>query len=116
MAPAPPRPDVCSRKNLRTAYEQAQEALRGKQQRINEMARLTREQSRCFRAELNEALMGPTVSEGRSWAIRVLDWTFARRTAVRRADACCDVCNPELVIRLRASAYAPVTAAMEISP
>ena len=54
-------------------YDQAQEALRGKQQRINEMARLTREESRSFRAELNEALMETTVSEERSWAIRIFD-------------------------------------------
>lgn len=45
--------------------EHSQEALRGKQQRINEMARLVCEESRCFRAELNEALMGSTASEGR---------------------------------------------------
>ncbi len=86
---------------------QAQETLRGRRARIDEMARLTGQGERCFRAELNEALMGPEARKRRSWALRILDWAFARRTHVRTADACCDVCDPELGVQLRAGAYAP---------
>jgi ATP-dependent DNA helicase RecQ len=90
----------------RTA-EQANETLRGRRERIDEMGRLAKQRERCFRAELNEALMGPAVKQHRSWALRILDWAFARDTPVAKADACCDVCNPELAERLRHGTYAP---------
>jgi ATP-dependent DNA helicase RecQ len=86
---------------------QAQASLRGKYERIAEMARLAHRGDRCFRAGLNEALMGPATNRSRSWALRVLDWAFVRRARVRANDACCDVCNPELVGQLRAGRYLP---------
>lgn len=92
--------------NKRT-YAQAQETLRGKTERIDEMARLTSQTTRCFRSELIEALAGPPTQQRRPLALRILDWAFSTRTHVRSADACCDICNPELVTQLRAGTYAP---------
>jgi ATP-dependent DNA helicase RecQ len=88
--------------------EAAQETLSGKRKRIENMAGLVRQQDGCFRAALNQALIGPVEARKRSLALRVLDLVFARRSAVKKADACCDVCNPELVAQLRAGSYAPV--------
>jgi len=92
--------------NERTHVE-AQNTLRGKKDRIDEMSRLTRQTNRCFRAELNEALTGQADRPRRSWPLRILDWAFSSHSRVHKADACCDICNPELVKQLRAGAYAP---------
>src|SRR3954454_1918905 len=73
------------------------------------MARLAAQNRRCFRAELNEALTGPVAHARRSWALRILDLAFGRRTRVEAAYACCDVCSPVVVSRLRAGTYAPTT-------
>ena len=89
-------------------HEEAQVTLRGRLERIQEMARIASRADRCFRAQLNEALLGPEVRERRSWALRVLDWALARRARARTGDACCDICNPEIAERLRQGAYAPL--------
>jgi ATP-dependent DNA helicase RecQ len=87
--------------------EEAQTTLRGKQERIDEMAALARGNGTCFRTALHEALAGPAATQRRALALRILDWAFSSRARVRKADACCDVCNPELVEQLRAGTYAP---------
>jgi RecQ family ATP-dependent DNA helicase len=88
--------------------EQAHSTLSGKQERIEEMARLVRQTKPCFRAELNEALVGAPVKRRRSWSVRILEWVFARRTAVRKGGACCDVCDPLQAERVRQGTYAPL--------
>jgi len=98
--------EIVVAENRRT-FAQAQETLRGKNERIDDMARLTRQDTRCFRAELIEALTSPPDAPRRSVALRILDWAFSSRSRIRTADACCDFCNSELVTQLRAGAYAP---------
>jgi ATP-dependent DNA helicase RecQ len=93
--------------NNERTHAEAQNTLRGKKDRIDEMARLTRQTKRCFRAQLNEALTGQTGRPRRSWPLRILDWAFSSHSPVHKADACCDICNPELVKQLRAGTYAP---------
>jgi ATP-dependent DNA helicase RecQ len=87
--------------------EEAQQTLRAKHERIEEIAALARQEHRCFRAALHEALAGPVKAQRRSLALRILERVFASRSRVRASDRCCDVCNPELVDELRAGAYAP---------
>jgi hypothetical protein len=85
----------------------AQEILRGKKEHIDEMAYLAGQREHCFRAELTAALAGTTVTARRSAAMRVLDKAFSTPMRVRKADACCDICNPEIATQVRAGTYAP---------
>jgi len=85
----------------------AQEILRGKKEHIDEMAHLASQRERCFRAALTTSLAGTTVTSRRSAAMRVLDKAFSTPMRVRKADACCDICNPEIAKQLRAGTYAP---------
>jgi hypothetical protein len=90
----------------RSAAE-AQETLRGKKDRIEDMAYVALQNKRCHRAELTAALAGPAVTPRRSTALHVLDRAFSSRPRMRKADACCDVCNPEIARQIRAGTYSP---------
>ena len=90
----------------RTSGE-AQAALRRKIERIDEMARIAGHRTSCFRTELNDALAGPSKRGRRSWSMRLLALALSSESRVRQADACCDVCNPEVAEQVRAGTYAP---------
>ena len=80
---------------------QAQRALDDKTERITKMAGLTSQGQRCFRAALHELIGDLPAAPRRSLALRILNWAFTAHGKRRKADACCDVCNPELVDQLR---------------
>jgi superfamily II DNA helicase RecQ len=91
--------------------QQAADTLHGRHERISEMAHVAADNRHCFRAELNNALVGPITARRRSWARRLLDWAFTRHAKPHRSTVCCDVCNPELVGRLRTGKYVPAAPA-----
>jgi ATP-dependent DNA helicase RecQ len=90
----------------RTSGEAA-EVLAGRVRRIDEMSTLARRTDRCFRAGLLEVLQGPRRRQRRGLARWLLDIVFSSRPRAEHAGACCDHCEPELVKRIRAGAYAP---------
>jgi RecQ family ATP-dependent DNA helicase len=66
---------------------------------IAEMARIANARHRCFRRDLVGHLVGTEIPK-KSWAMRILEWTFGERVRIERADACCDRCSPGLVAAL----------------
>ena len=93
----------------RRTPEQAEDSLLGKYERIDEIARLAGDRSRCFRANLIESLAGPRQEPSRSLSLRILDRVFGARMRLRPAEGCCDFCDPDLQRAIINGFYSPRT-------
>jgi ATP-dependent DNA helicase RecQ len=79
----------------RITAEEADDRKRAKHDQIAKVAALAEDRSRCFRQALLDDLAGNRERRSVSLAHRLLRQFFLVRTRTRRADFCCDACNPE---------------------
>ena len=77
--------------------DEGNEALKEAERQSRELSKIVRSQH-CFRRQLQEAMTGDP--QRRSWAIRILDWVFSERQRAKKAQFCCDGCDPELAAEL----------------
>ncbi len=80
---------------------ESDKSLVGRIERIDKISGLSRDSARCFRAQLNETLLGTKPRPKPSLAERIIDWAFTRRVRIRKTRECCDVCSPGLAGRFR---------------